>query len=140
MDMPVPENFSQYIKQLEYLLQQRPDVVDAYIDFGCRFKVTWQRYVESHPSLPPEAAQLRIMVNWLHAAGHELACELVNSGRYSEGAGWRVGEELEHLWSLTKVRPQVPWLMFLQCLLYVGCSLSVPFCLCFAMYRLQRVL
>ncbi|GIL52613.1 hypothetical protein Vafri_8431 [Volvox africanus] len=34
--------------------------------------------------------------------GHDLACQLQNSGRYTDEAGWRVGEEIEQLWSMGK--------------------------------------
>ena len=44
-----------------------------------------------------------IVVNWLHAAAHDFPCQLRNSGRFRAGAGWAVGEQIEHLWSLTRV-------------------------------------
>lgn len=103
VDMPDPENYSYYIYLLLQLLQERSDLTDVYIDFGCRFKVTWERYLSLHPELPQHARDLRIMVNWLHAAGHDHACQLRNSGRYTPGAGRRVGEEAEQVWSMTKV-------------------------------------
>ena len=48
--------------------------------------------------------ELRIMVNWMHGAAHELGCELENSARFKEGAARRVGENVEQVWSLLKVR------------------------------------
>ena len=103
VDMPDPENYSYYVYLLLHLLSARDDVGDAYIDFGCRFRTTWARYVAQHPELPQQARDLRIMVNWLHAAGHDLSCQMLHSGRYTLGAGRRVGEEAEQLWSMTRV-------------------------------------
>ena len=76
---------------------------DVYIDFGCRIRSTWQRYVAQHSDLPDAAAALRILVNWMHGSGHDVACQLKNSGRYADESGWRVGEEIEQLWSIGKV-------------------------------------
>lgn len=102
LDMETPECFSHYILLLTNLVLERADIGDVYIDFGCRFKKTWKRFVEQHPELPAQAADLRILVNWLHGAGHDLACEVSNSGRYTKDAGRRIGEEAEQMWSLTK--------------------------------------
>ena len=43
------------------------------------------------------------MVNWLHGAGHKFECQLQHCGRYQPDAGCVVGEQCEHLFSLTKV-------------------------------------
>ncbi|GLC40476.1 hypothetical protein PLESTM_001078600 [Pleodorina starrii] len=101
-DMRTPEQFAYYLLMLGHLTQQRPDLKHVYIDFGCRIYSTWKRYVAKHPELPPEAAELEIMVNWMHGNGHDVACQLTNSGRYRKGSGRRVGEEIEQLWSGTK--------------------------------------
>ncbi|PNH11695.1 hypothetical protein TSOC_001461, partial [Tetrabaena socialis] len=101
-DMRTPEQFAYYLFMLDHLVQQRPDVQDVYIDFGCRIRSTWERYVAAHPQLPAEA-KLRIMVNWMHGSGHDVACQLTNCGRYMEGAGRGIGEQIEQLWSMTKV-------------------------------------
>ena len=105
-DMRTPEQFSYYLFIIEHLIHLRPDLSDVYIDFGCRIRSTWSRYVAKHPELPSEASRLRIMVNWMHGSGHDMACQLVNSGRYTESAGRRIGEEIEQLWSTTKVWPR----------------------------------
>ncbi|KAG2487245.1 hypothetical protein HYH03_014087 [Edaphochlamys debaryana] len=101
-DMQTPEQFAYYLLMLGHLVKERPDLKHVYIDFGCRFKHTWSRYVARQPDLPQSAAQLKIMVNWMHGAGHDLACQLTNSGRFTEGAGRQIGEEIEQLWSSTK--------------------------------------
>ncbi|GLC47449.1 hypothetical protein PLESTM_002075400 [Pleodorina starrii] len=101
-DMRTPEQFAYYLLMLGHIIQQRPDLKHVYMDFGCRIASTWQRYVAKHPELPPEAAGLEIMVNWMHGNGHGVACQLTNSGRYRKGAGRRIGEEIEQLWSGTK--------------------------------------
>jgi Kyakuja-Dileera-Zisupton transposase len=105
INMPLPENFSYYLLMLDRLVRLRPDLADVYIDFGCRFKGTWLRFVAPREDdLPSSAKDVKIMVNWMHAKGHEASCELTNSGRFTEGAGWRVGEEEEQLWAMSKVR------------------------------------
>lgn len=102
--MPAPENFSLYLLALAHIVSQRPDVGDVYIDFGCRIKGTWQRFVKAHPELRrAHDGQQRILVNWLHGSAHELSCQLINSGRFTVAAAWRVGEATEQLWSQTKV-------------------------------------
>ncbi|KAG2485200.1 hypothetical protein HYH03_016089 [Edaphochlamys debaryana] len=98
-DMRTPEQFAYYLLMLQELIQLRPDLSDVYIDFGCRLMSTWERFVNNHPDLPPEAKQLRIMVKWMHASGQDSACQLQNSGRYKLGAGAHVGEQTEQLWS-----------------------------------------
>lgn len=102
-DMLTPEQFAYYLHLLSALVTERPELQHVYMDFGCRFKSTWQRYAEKHPGLPEGAKQLRIMVNWMHA----VACQLSNSGRYQAGAGWPVGEQIEQRWSMAKVRTGV---------------------------------
>lgn len=61
----------------------------VYIDFGCRFKSTWQRYASAEGIA---AEELQIMVNWMHGSSHEIACQLKNSGRFKARVGHRVGE------------------------------------------------
>ncbi len=102
-DMPTPEQFTYYLFLLSALYNERPDLQHVYMDFGCRFRSTWLRYLERHPDLPSAAKDVKIMVNWMHASGHDVACQLTNSGRYQEGVGWRVGEQSEQLWSMAKV-------------------------------------
>jgi len=112
MDLHSPENFSYYLIMLWLvLLAAGGRVRDVYIDFGCRLGITWARFIEhkrltSPPgySVPPYMSAVRIIVNWLHAQGHNPGCQLRHSGRHTEGAAWRVGEHAEQLWSLLKVR------------------------------------
>jgi hypothetical protein len=102
-DMRTPEQFCYYLYMLEHIVRARPDIKDVYMDFGCRIRSTWARFIAGHPDLPTEAANVRILVNWMHGSGHDLACQLQNSGRYTDDAGWQVGEEIEQLWSIGKV-------------------------------------
>lgn len=53
--------------------------------------------------VPLSAGEVTIMVNWMHAASHDMSCQLENSGRFREGAGFVVGEQSEQLWAMTKV-------------------------------------
>lgn len=103
MDMRTPEQFSYYLIMLAWLASVTPQLQDVYIDFGCRLSKTWARFVQRFPGIPG-AEQLRIMVNWMHAQGHEEACEVVNSARHHLLAARRVGENAEQLWSMLKVR------------------------------------
>ncbi len=52
----------------------------------------------------------------MHGAGHVLACQLVHSGRFKEGAARRIGEMTEQLWALFKVCASTHWLCFLTTL------------------------
>lgn len=102
MDMRTPEQFAYYLILLTWLLPRVPELRDVYIDFGCRLAITWARYAQAHPEIS-DADRLRIMVNWMHARGHEEACEVVNSARHHVDAARRVGENAEQLWSMLKV-------------------------------------
>ena len=103
IDMTTNEQFIYYLIMLEELLRERPDLKDVYIDIGCRLMHTWIQFVKCNPQLPQEWADLRLMVNWMHGSTHALACQIVNSGRFKKGAGRRVGENTEQLWSMLKV-------------------------------------
>lgn len=102
MDLRTPEQFTYYLILLSWLLQHAPQVRDVYIDFGCRLAITWARYTAGL-SAADGLGRLRIMVNWMHARGHEEACEVVNSARHHLDAARRVGENVEQLWSMLKV-------------------------------------
>lgn len=122
-NMPTAEQFCYYLLSLLLLVIQRarlgqagdastnspapePSQLHVYIDFGCRFKVTWERYMRALAEqgwLDPLAVTVSIMVNWMHGASHEMSCQLSNCGRFIQGAGHRVGEQVEQLWSLLKV-------------------------------------
>lgn len=105
VDLPAPENYSIYLVMLRnVLVAARGRVKDIYIDFGCRISKTWLRYLDHARNDTELLRRVRILVNWMHAAGHNMSCQLKNSGRHTEGAGWRVGEQTEQLWSLLKVR------------------------------------
>jgi hypothetical protein len=105
MDMHGPEQFIYFLILLAYLCRwaatHNVSIRDVYIDVGCRLVKTWQRYVAGQPDLA--AAGLRIMVNWMHGSSHDIGCQLQNCGRFQEGAGRKVGENSEQLWSMLKV-------------------------------------
>jgi hypothetical protein len=100
-NMPTNEQYCYYLLSLQQLVGSCTKL-DVYIDFGCRLKKTWQRYVHNQ-DIHLQEADVRILVNWMHGASHEMSCQLQNCGRYQTGAGWRHGEQLEQLWSLLKV-------------------------------------
>ena len=58
---------------------------------------------QADPDLPSSAKDMQIMVNWMHAASHDMSCQLENSGRFQKDTGFVVGEQSEQLWSGTKV-------------------------------------
>lgn len=107
IDLTKPENFSIYLVGLEHiLLLAEGRIRDVYIDFACQFRATWDRFLACKfkgRETPRCYTDARLIVNFLHAAGHTMACQLKNSGRFTEQAGWRVGEQTEQLWSRTKV-------------------------------------
>ncbi|KAJ9506651.1 hypothetical protein QJQ45_018141, partial [Haematococcus lacustris] len=99
-NMPTPEQFAFYLLALTAVMAFSCRV-DFYIDFGCRLKITWARYVEA-VGLPASWKDARIMVNWMHGASHNQRCQVQNNGRHQAGAGWRYGEQCEQLWSMLK--------------------------------------
>jgi len=56
-----------------------------------------------HGEIPHGAEDVQLMVNWMHAASHDMSCQLENSGRFRKGAGFVVGEQMEQLFGQTKV-------------------------------------
>ncbi|KAF5829010.1 hypothetical protein DUNSADRAFT_16713 [Dunaliella salina] len=88
---------------LKYMVQECPSLKNVYIDFGCRLSKTWERHLQDlGENVPATANAVRIMMNWLHASSHDLSCQILNNGRFMEGTGWVVGEQIEQLWSLLK--------------------------------------
>jgi len=112
IDLLSPENFSYYLIMLWCILLSCGTIRDVYIDFGCRLAITWVRFLAHQATITLREGdtvttghrRARIMVNWLHAQGHNLPCQLQNSGRHTKDAAWRVGENTEQLWALLKVR------------------------------------
>ncbi|KAJ9522327.1 hypothetical protein QJQ45_008188 [Haematococcus lacustris] len=99
-NMPTPEQFAFYLLALTAIMAYSCKV-DFYIDFGCRLKITWARYVDALGH-PPRWKDVRIMVNWMHGASHNQRCQVQNNGRHQPGSGWRYGEQCEQLWSMLK--------------------------------------
>ncbi|KAL6750001.1 hypothetical protein V8C86DRAFT_2545091 [Haematococcus lacustris] len=98
-NMPTAEQFVYYLLALVILLRECYGVLHMlhiYIDFACQLKVTWARYAAV---LGLNTERMRLMVNWMHGASHNVACQLRNSGRYQADAAYRVGEQQEHAWS-----------------------------------------
>jgi hypothetical protein len=110
LDMRGPEQFVYYLILLKYLAEKAGcPVHHVYIDFACRLGKTWGRFIDAcGPEFdePTQLAMVHIvpLVNWMHGSSHDLQCQLRHSGRYHEGAGRKVGENSEQLWSMLKVR------------------------------------
>ena len=110
VDMHGPEQFVYYLIIIAHLVNTCKALRYVYVDFACRLSVTWQRFVTNHGAqvFPSEAAYnaalgLLLLVNWMHGSSHDMSCQIVNNGRFTEGAGHRHGEGCEQMWSLTKV-------------------------------------
>ncbi|KAJ9523108.1 hypothetical protein QJQ45_023911 [Haematococcus lacustris] len=97
-NMRTPEQFAYYLLALAILMNF---CTEFYIDFGCRLKITWARYVDAM-GYPSEWKDARILVNWMHGASHDQRCQIINNGRFQPRAGWRYGEQCEQLWSVMK--------------------------------------
>ncbi|GFH27256.1 uncharacterized protein HaLaN_25551, partial [Haematococcus lacustris] len=97
-NMRTPEQFAYYLLALAILMNF---CTEFYIDFGCRLKITWARYVDAM-GYPSEWKDARILVNWMHGASHDQRCQIINNGRFQPRAGWRYGEQCEQLWSMMK--------------------------------------
>ncbi len=79
---------------------------DAYLAAcaaGTQAEADRDRAVEARDRLQRVHASIQLVVNFMHGAGHTLACQLLHCGRHIVGTGWGVGEQIEQLWSLTKV-------------------------------------
>jgi hypothetical protein len=108
-DMMVSECFSYYLIILRHMLREvKVTVKDIYIDIACRLSGAFQRYIGLLAVMEHTAAvaasKTRMLVNWMHANGHDESCQLAFSGRFAKGAAARIGEATEQLWSYLKVR------------------------------------
>ncbi len=70
--------------------------------------MTWKNFLELRPERFTLdelnlAKQLRILVNWMHGASHDMQCQLKRNGRYQEKSGRKHGEVVQQLWSMLKV-------------------------------------
>jgi Kyakuja-Dileera-Zisupton transposase len=115
VNMLTPENFGMYLLIFSSILPRLRTVRDVYVDFGCKLRVTWARYLAQERARPggeegplstqqsPHLSRVRILVNWMHASSHKLSCQLTNSARYAVNAARRVGEMMEQTWAMFKV-------------------------------------
>jgi hypothetical protein len=113
VDLLTYESFSYYIVLLDDLLQKLPNVGHVFVDFACKLGISWGRHLvrlfapggtlADKPGLQERFGQVRLLVNWLHAEGHTLECQLKHSGRHTDGTGRKHGEGTEQLWALAKV-------------------------------------
>ena len=105
LPMTTPENHHYYNVLLEHFLRSRPDVADIYLDLMCRYhgklKLIIQK-LKGEGVLPPSADYINMLLPMMHAFDHDQDCQLKFSGLFAEGAGRRVGEQTEVLWSEVK--------------------------------------
>jgi hypothetical protein len=109
MDMRSPEQFVYYLIFLLHLATATAGAVKhVYIDFACRLGKTWERFLRARGGTFPSGVlavcqHIETLVNWMHGASHNRECQLKCGGRYHTGAGRKVGENAEQLWSMLKV-------------------------------------
>jgi hypothetical protein len=85
LSMPRPEVHVYYDLLFKKLLLLRPDVLRIYLDLGCRYKARFAKLVQQLVDdgvLAASAAEVRILLPWMHGCDHELLCQLANSGLY----------------------------------------------------------
>ncbi len=118
--MPFPENYTYYDYLLNAIVTTDGGKVfvflDVYLDFSCAFGKHWKnagrdtRYTNipagASPTLDEVEKRVRFLVPWLHAHAHIEVCQYKNGGLYAgpsagghPGAGHRVGEQMEQVWS-----------------------------------------
>jgi hypothetical protein len=87
VDMPAPEQFMYYFYLLAYLLRRRPDMVKGkfYVDIACRLSGSWRTWVTREAVSGVACITwlgLRLVVPWMHAAAHNMACQLAFSALF----------------------------------------------------------
>jgi hypothetical protein len=96
---------------LEDLVRRISNIGDAFVYFACKLRVTWEFYkhalcagrLAGDQDMCPRFDKVRLQVNWLHAKGHTVQCQLSCRGCHIDGAGRKYGEGTEQLWALVKV-------------------------------------
>ena len=89
LDMRVPEHWALYDALLLELLRCCPGMASGvvYLDLACRYRAHWQKLVDKLVTegvewVRPEWRNLRILLPWMHAQGHDHGCQLLNSALY----------------------------------------------------------
>eukprot|EP00887_Chlorella_sp_A99_P007383 scaffold2.g7383.t1 len=104
--IPSAEQHAFYDALFSALLLARADICHIYLDLACRYAGAFQRLlhgmVDRSEIAPAVARRIRLLVPWMHAFDHDLSCQLLYRGLDLKGAGRRIGEGTEHLWSLVK--------------------------------------
>lgn len=84
--MPTPEQHAFYEAILSRLIPARPDVRSIYIDLMCRCHKRLRLMLDelaADGKLPAEeAAAIMLLVPWMHAASHDMACQLRFNGLF----------------------------------------------------------
>jgi hypothetical protein len=108
VDMPTTEQFIYYLINMMYLCIASPCMF--YVDFACKLRPTWKWFVGACARAQLATGQAlenmrnsNLLVNWMHGSSHVPSGQLNNCGRHVEGAGRRIGENAEQLWSQIKV-------------------------------------
>ena len=114
--MYTPEQHYYYDVLLAELLKRRPDLHAIYLDLSCQYKKRWAVVVEELIKdgwVGEEARAVLLLLPWMHAFDHGMACQLANSGLYQVG-----GRKSPHLST-----SQHTW-----CLSLCGCVVSAGGC------------
>ena len=84
LPMPVPENHFFYTELFREALTLRPDIKSIYLDLSCRFAPAFETLMVDlvarsgwDPSM-----KVDLMLPWMHAFDHDIACQLKHSGLY----------------------------------------------------------
>lgn len=90
--MPVPENHFFYTVLFREALAQRPDIKSIYLDLSCRYAPAFEALmadlVDSSGWDP--TMKVDLMLPWMHAFDHDMACQLKHSGLYRvSGRGYQ---------------------------------------------------
>ena len=83
--MVTDEQHAYYEHAFEYLLRKRPDVKVVYLDLACRFKKRWEQMVQrlvAAGAVTHRAAEIKLLLPWMHAFDHNMECQLQFSGLY----------------------------------------------------------
>ena len=83
--MVTPEQHEYYKRAFEYLLRNCPEVRTVYLDLACRFKGSWDKLVQrllEAGAVGRHAAHIKLLLPWMHAFDHNMACQLVFSALY----------------------------------------------------------
>lgn len=100
--MPTPENHYLHEKLLRQLLPLLPSLDVIYLDIACQFANRFKNLkasLQAQLAIPPRGDGVQMLLPWMHARDHNLACQLKFSAMYMPSVGRKVGEQMEQFWA-----------------------------------------